>query len=310
MTMMLRRIRNGVLPVSPSKTISAEKSPSYPSGLISKLIRPGSAAVSEGHHVQETDPISPGFRFARKSAMSSSAASLEPSGRFATEPAVDNESLFDDLKRRFLRFKRNNYLKESERYQALARTQNPKFMVVACVDSRVCPSNILGFQPGEAFMVRNMANLVPPPEQGPSETLAALEYAIKTLGIENILVVGHSCCAGIKTLMSMEDSPNLSFVEKWVVTGKSARLSSKSSASHLPFNRQCKYCEKESVSHSMRNLTMYPWIAERVEDERLAIHGGYYDFVSCTFEKWTLAVGRGDGAGADPILIKDRQFWS
>ncbi|MQK22544.1 carbonic anhydrase, partial [Escherichia coli] len=81
----------------------------------------------------------------------------------------------------------------------------PKFMVIACADSRVCPSNILGFQPGEVFMIRNIANLVPVMKNGPSECNAALEFAVTTLQVENILVIGHSSCAGIETLMNMQE---------------------------------------------------------------------------------------------------------
>ncbi|KAL6268953.1 hypothetical protein ACE6H2_025864 [Prunus campanulata] len=79
-------------------------------------------------------------------------------------------------------------------------------------DSRVCPSNILGFQPGEAFMIRNVANLVPPFENGASETNAALEFAVNTLEVKNILVIGHSSCAGIETLMRMQDDGDSSFL--------------------------------------------------------------------------------------------------
>ncbi|THG03116.1 hypothetical protein TEA_001292 [Camellia sinensis var. sinensis] len=125
-----------------------------------------------------------------------------------------------------------------------------QFMVIACADSRVCPSYILGFQPGEAFVVRNVANLVPPFENGPSETNAALEFSVNSLEVENILVIGHSCCGGIRALMSVQD--------------------------------------KESINRSLVNLLTYPWIEERVTKGVLSIHGGYYDFVDCTLEKWTL----------------------
>ncbi|XP_071692549.1 beta carbonic anhydrase 5, chloroplastic-like isoform X2 [Rutidosis leptorrhynchoides] len=87
----------------------------------------------------------------------------------------------------------------------------PKFLVISCADSRVCPSYIIGFQPGEAFVVRNIANLVPPFENGPCETNAALEFSVNTLEVENILVTGHSCCGGIRALMSMEDEEKSRF---------------------------------------------------------------------------------------------------
>ncbi|OMO63518.1 Carbonic anhydrase [Corchorus olitorius] len=77
--------------------------------------------------------------------------------------------------------------------------------------NRVCPSNILGFQPGEAFTIRSVANLVPTYESGPTETNAALEFAVNSLEVENIFIIGHSCCGGIRALMSMEDEADSRF---------------------------------------------------------------------------------------------------
>ncbi|CBI19256.3 beta carbonic anhydrase 5, chloroplastic isoform X5 [Vitis vinifera] len=218
---------------------------------------------------------------------------------------------FEELKHRFLCFKKQKYLEEPEHFQALAKAQSPKFMVIACADSRVCPSNILGFQPGEAFMIRNVANLVPPVENGPSETNAALEFAVNTLEVENILVIGHSSCAGIETLVRMRDDVNSSsFVENWVANGKVAKLRTKAAAGHLGFYQQCKYCEKESINHSLLNLLTYPWIEDRERKGLLSIHGGYYDFLNCTFEKWTIDFKRSSIEKEGPkCLVKNRAFW-
>ncbi|CAN6983244.1 unnamed protein product [Brassica oleracea var. botrytis] len=202
-----------------------------------------------------------------------------------------------------------------ERFQSLAKSQSPKFMVIACADSRVCPSEILGFQPGEAFTVRNVANIVPTYESGPSETKAALEFAVNSLQVENILVVGHSRCGGIRALMTMdddeteEDIDSRSFIKNWVVIGKPAKSISKSAASELSFDQQCQHCEKESVNCSLRNLLSYPWIEERVKKGILTIHGGYYDFTECTFEKWTVDY-KERSCGERKLAVKDRSIWS
>ncbi|CAI9304259.1 unnamed protein product [Lactuca saligna] len=177
----------------------------------------------------------------------------------------DGSDSFTEMKQRFLSFKKEKYLGNLECYQELAEAQAPKFLVISCADSRVCPSYILGFQPGEAFVVRNIANLVPPFENGPCETNAALEFSVNALQVENILVTGHSCCGGIRALMGMEDEENSSsFIKNWVVVGKSAKSSTKAIASNLSFDQQCKHCEKESINHSLLNLLTYPWVEERV----------------------------------------------
>jgi carbonic anhydrase len=225
---------------------------------------------------------------------------------------TENEcDLFKDLKHRFLSFKKHKYMKNLEQYQKLAEGQAPKFMVIACADSRVCPSAILGFQPGEAFTIRNVANLVPLFERGPSETNAALEFAVNSLEVENILVIGHSCCGGIRALMSMEEGEDSSsFIKNWVVVGKNARLITKAVASNLSFDQQCRHCEKESLNRSLLNLLSYPWIEEKVRKGVLSIHGGYYDFVDCTFEKWTLDYKESNSKEeSGEFSVKDRLFW-
>ncbi|KAE8715835.1 Beta carbonic anhydrase 6 [Hibiscus syriacus] len=94
---------------------------------------------------------------------------------------------------------------------------------------RLCPSTILGFRRGEAFMIRNVANLVPP------------------LEVENILIIGHSCCGGIQTLMSMRDNGDSSFIKTWVSNGRIAKNRTESAANHLSFDQQCRLCEKVST---------------------------------------------------------------
>ncbi|KAL8097365.1 beta carbonic anhydrase 5, chloroplastic [Apium graveolens] len=229
-----------------------------------------------------------------------------------TTGTQNGNDLFNEMKHRFLSFKRHKYQENLEHFQNLAKSQAPKVLVIACADSRVCPSNILGFQPGDAFVVRNVANLVPPFETGPTETKAALEFSVNTLEVENILVVGHSCCGGIRALMGMPDEDNSrSFIRSWVVTGKNAKLNTKAAASNLSFDLQCKHCEKESVNLSLLNLISYPWIEERVSKGLLSIHGGYYDFVNCTFEKWSLDYkATSSKKESDGYSLVSREFWS
>ncbi|GAY58844.1 hypothetical protein CUMW_189910 [Citrus unshiu] len=231
--------------------------------------------------------------------------------KLETAAEVENEcDFFDKMKHRFLSFKKQKFMENLEHYQNLADGQAPKFMVIACADSRVCPSNILGFQPGEAFIVRNVANMVPPCESGPSETNAALEFAVNSVKVENILVIGHSRCGGIHALMSMQDEEDPSFIRSWVLVGKNARLNTKAAASSLSFDHQCSHCEKESVNCSLLNLLTYPWIEEKVRAGALSLHGGYYNFVDCTFEKWTLDYDGSNLKESKEVAFRNRSFWS
>ncbi|XP_052108212.1 beta carbonic anhydrase 5, chloroplastic isoform X3 [Arachis duranensis] len=208
--------------------------------------------------------------------------------------AGGEHALFGLMKQRFLSFKNHKYMKELEHFQALSKAQYPKFMVIACADSRVCPSNILGFQPGEAFMIRNIANLVP------------------LMKVENILVIGHSSCAGIENLMKIqEDVESRSFINKWVTNGNVAKLRTKAATAHLSFAQQCRFCEKESINQSLLNMLSYPWIEDKVRSGLLSLHGGYYNFSSCTFEKWTLDFnGCTVNEESSSYAIKEQEFWS
>ncbi|GLT97985.1 hypothetical protein SLE2022_155220 [Rubroshorea leprosula] len=231
------------------------------------------------------------------------------------ESLVQMESgsdLFDEIKHRFLSFRKQKYMENLEQYQNLASVKR----------QRVCPSCILGFEPGEAFVVRNVANMVLPFEGGPSETKAALEFAV-----ENILVIGHSCCGGIRALMSMQDGEDSSgFTGRWVVVGRKARLNTEVAASNLGFDQQWRHCEKEfslplslfpiivfciqeSVNCSLLNLLTYPWIEEKVRKGQLSVNGGYYDFVECTLEKWTLDYNGGKTDESNRVAVKNQSFW-
>nr|ACJ85468.1 unknown [Medicago truncatula] len=191
----------------------------------------------------------------------------------------------------FVSFKTEKYLKNPELYGELAKGQSPKFMVFACSDSRVCPSHILDFQPGEAFVVRNIANMVPPFDKTKySGAGAAIEYAVLHLKVENIVVIGHSCCGGIKGFMSIPDDGTTAsdFIEQWVQICNPARSKVKLETSSLSFAEQCTNCEKEAVNVSLGNLLTYPFVRDGVVKKSLALKGAHYNFVNGTFELWDL----------------------
>ncbi|WRX15840.1 Carbonic anhydrase - like 3 [Theobroma cacao] len=181
--------------------------------------------------------------------------------------------------------------KNPDLYGELAKGQSPKFLVFACSDSRVCPSHILDFQPGEAFMVRNIANMVPPYDKTKySGVGAAIEYAVLHLKVENIVVIGHSCCGGIKGLMSIPDDGTTAsdFIEQWVSICAPAKTKVKSECNELSFSEQCTNCEKEAVNVSLGNLLTYPFVREAVVKKSLVLKGAHYDFVDGKFDLWNL----------------------
>ncbi|VAH61987.1 unnamed protein product [Triticum turgidum subsp. durum] len=164
-----------------------------------------------------------------------------------------------------------------------------QYMVFACADSRVCPSVTLGLEPGEAFTIRNIANMVPSYCKNKYAGVgSAIEYAVCALKVEVIVVIGHSRCGGIKALLSLKDGADDSFhfVEDWVRIGFPAKKKVQTECASMPFDDQCTVLEKEAVNVSLQNLLTYPFVKEGVSNGTLKLVGGHYDFVSGKFETW------------------------
>jgi carbonic anhydrase len=158
--------------------------------------------------------------------------------------------------------------------QLAARGQSPRTMVIACSDSRVDPTMIFNVAPGELFVVRNVANLVPPymPDAVFHGTSAALEFGVTVLQVTDLIVLGHGMCGGIRALLDPSLAPK-EFVGPWMSIAKRAR---DRVLACDPVDPQTA-CEHEAVKVSLENLRTFPWIAERVADGRLTLHGASFD---------------------------------
>ena len=181
----------------------------------------------------------------------------------------------------FCRFRDSHTLDNAVGYSRLFEEgQKPKFLIVGCCDSRVDPAIIFDCAPGELFVIRNVANLVPPNEArvGHHGTTAALEYGVCNLGVEHIVVLGHEHCGGIQTLMQTGsiNNPN-SFIDDWMRLVDSARLSVEKDFPDASAEQLRRACEQRAILVSLENLLTFPWIAKRVADGALMLHGWYFD---------------------------------
>ena len=162
----------------------------------------------------------------------------------------------------------------------VARGQRPEVAVVACSDSRVDPTILFQADPGDLFMIRNVANLVPPMEEEGTYhgTSAALEFAILGLNVKHLVVLGHAHCGGIKLMMDPEPYDSaFKYVPSWVSMLSAAHrrvLATMSTAGEEACTRAC---EQNAVLVSLENLTTFPWVRERVESGTLQLHGWYVD---------------------------------
>lgn len=159
--------------------------------------------------------------------------------------------------------------------------QRPKVMVVGCCDSRADPQMITDSGPGDLFVIRNVAALVPPymPDGRLAGVSSALEFGVKGLEVGHIVVLGHAMCGGVRSLMEFGDAdPRFEFMGRWVGLLAEAREEVRSLVTEAEPALLARYAERAAVLVSLRNLITYPWIAERVAAGALALHGWYFDF--------------------------------
>ncbi len=182
----------------------------------------------------------------------------------------------------------NGRLKEEQaRYRHLAdHGQRPPVLLIGCCDSRVSPEVLFDAGPGEIFVVRNIANLVPPfdgttpaAEIGASETAAAIEYAVIALKVAHIVVMGHAQCGGIRAFAlgeadEFEPLSEANFVSKWkaLIAPAAARLGPPVG----DFDHYCESLSYASIIQGLSSLRTYPWIRDREQAGKLTLHGAYF----------------------------------
>jgi carbonic anhydrase len=188
---------------------------------------------------------------------------------------------FNDLLEGYRRFRHREWRAERDRWSELAEGQSPKVMVIACSDSRVDPAQIFDARPGEMFVVRNVANLVPPFERDKAYhgVSAALEFAVTQLEVDELVVMGHGFCGGCAAALTgqFDDAEHGEghFIAHWIDMLKECRAPIRARHPDLP---RAAFLEMElaGVRLSLRNLRTFPWVSEREASGRLKLHGAYF----------------------------------
>jgi carbonic anhydrase len=182
----------------------------------------------------------------------------------------------------FQRFRTHHYERDGASFkQLVSQGQSPKIMVVACSDSRVDPAIVTDCDPGDLFVVRNVANLVPPYEEGGGYhgTSAALEFAVSCLNVQHVIVMGHARCGGIRALLGnirFEGSTG-QFITPWMSIAEEARREVAATHAATDTDARATACERAAMRVSLGNLTSFPFVREAVAAGRLQLHGWYFD---------------------------------
>jgi carbonic anhydrase len=183
----------------------------------------------------------------------------------------------------YRRFRAQQWPERRAMFERLAHGgQSPRAMIVACCDSRVDPTMIFNAEPGELFVLRNVANLVPPyqPDLAFHATSAALEFAVRVLEVTDLIVMGHAMCGGIGVLLQGAPPGAGDFLLPWMRIAEPAKRRVLARGGADPQTD----CEQESVRLSLENLLTFPWVAERVAAGKLKLTGSVFDIRSGVLE--------------------------
>ncbi|MCB2013885.1 MAG: carbonic anhydrase [Sphingobium sp.] len=190
---------------------------------------------------------------------------------------------FSDMLAGYRRFRETGWAQQRERWDELRDGQSPKVMIIACSDSRVDPAQIFDTNPGEVFVVRNVAALVPPFETTPGRhgVSAALEFAVQVLKVSEIVVMGHGRCGGCQAALTQElkDAPpgEGGFIAHWIDLLDEARDKVHAlHGAHDHSREALRAMEKEGVKVSLTNLRTFPCVREKEKSGELNLVGAYF----------------------------------
>ena len=188
----------------------------------------------------------------------------------------------DQLLDGYRRFRVNAYHDQRERWDELRDGQSPRVMVIACSDSRVDPAQIFDTSPGEIFVVRNVAALVPPFETTPGlhGVSAALEFAVQVLGVEDIVVLGHGRCGGCEAAFTQklrDAAPGEGgFIANWISLLDHARADVTAAHGTIADRPALRAMEQAAVAVSLENLRTFPCIRHKEREGTLCLTGAYF----------------------------------
>lgn len=187
---------------------------------------------------------------------------------------------------RYRRFKHRTYVANADQYEELATYgQSPEIMIISCCDSRVDPETIFNAMPGELFVARNVANLVPPYETGGKfhGVSAGIEFAIVGLRVKHLIIMGHSGCGGVKAALEKSaPETEAKFISRWMSMLDEARVVVLEDHKMASQAEQARALEMEGIKTSIKNLRTFPFVKKLEDSGKLTLHGAYFDIASGT----------------------------
>jgi carbonic anhydrase len=175
-------------------------------------------------------------------------------------------------------FRRDAYKTQRAHYAELAKGQNPHTLIIACSDSRVDPAVVFNARPGDLFVVRNVANLVPPMDDdgGRHGVSAAIEFAVSALRVDHIVVMGHGQCSGVAACVAGVDTTAFKYLGPWLEPLEPARAEVVAGHAGAGEDALCAALELSSIRHSLDRLHEFPFIEQAIRERGLGLHGARF----------------------------------
>ncbi|MGI8773178.1 MAG: carbonic anhydrase [Acidobacteriaceae bacterium] len=178
------------------------------------------------------------------------------------------------------RFQAEIFPRNKDLFDRLAHTQSPKVLFLTCSDSRIDPNLITQTGPGDLFVCRNIGNIVPPHGAADRSVATVVEYAVQALGVEHIIVCGHSGCGAMKGLLNPRASEGLPLVAEWLRYADAARRITAALHPEQSAEDLLRLTTQANVEAQLAHLRTYPEVAARLASGKLSLHGWYYDIGS------------------------------
>jgi carbonic anhydrase len=191
----------------------------------------------------------------------------------------------------YRKFRREVFPHEAARYRSLALQQHPHTLFITCADSRIMPTSFTQTEPGDLFQCRVVGNIVPAHGNAAGGVTSSIEYAVMVLGVEHIIICGHSDCGAMRAFLHPEKLKELKAVQSWIEHADAAITMTKENYGHLAGDEFLAVLAKENIICQLHNLRTHPCVGSRLRRGTLQIHGFYYDIGEGTVEEYDEASG-------------------
>lgn len=191
----------------------------------------------------------------------------------------------------FLRFRQEVFPTQEALFKKLATAQSPRAMFITCADSRIVPELITQSSPGDLFVTRNVGNVVPPYGQMNGGVSTAIEYAVSALGVQHIIVCGHSDCGAMKAVLNPASLERMPTVKAWLRHAEVARTVVEENCACGAGHDNLGVLTEENVVAQLNHLCTHPSVAARLASGQLFIHGWVYDIESCAIRAYDADTG-------------------